>query len=93
VVAAVVVRAGCPDHAGSVAGSVTAATLLIVGGADPVGVGRSGEVEPLLRCPSALEIIPGASPLFTEAGAMDRLVALAVDWYGRYLGAAASSPG
>jgi putative phosphoribosyl transferase len=84
-VAAVVSSQGQPDLVRSDVSSVTAATLLIVGGADPVAVDRNGGVEPLFRCPSALEIVSGATHRFGEAGAMDQVVGLAVDWFRRYL--------
>lgn len=84
-VAAVVSSAGRPDLVRSHVTSVTAATLLIVGGADPVALDRNGGVEPLLRCPSALEIISGATHRFGEPGAMDQVVDLTVGWFDRYL--------
>jgi putative phosphoribosyl transferase len=93
-VAAVVSSQGRPDLVRSDVTSVTAATLLIVGGADPVALDRNGSVEPLLRCPSALEIVSGATRRFVEPGAMDRVVELAVDWFRRFLAAGSSrSPG
>jgi hypothetical protein len=84
-VAAVVSTQGCPDLARACVTSVTAATLLIVGGADPVALDRNGGVEPLLRCPSALEIVPGASHRFGEPGALDQVADLSVAWFSRYL--------
>jgi hypothetical protein len=84
-VAAVVSSRGRLDLVRSCVPSVTAATLLIVGGADPVAVDRNGGVEPLLRCPRALEIVSGASPRFAEPGALERVTDLAVEWFRRYL--------
>jgi hypothetical protein len=84
-VAAVVSSEGRPDLVRSCVTSVTAATLLIVGGADPVALDRNGGVEPLLRCPSALEIVPGATRRFAEPGAMDQVVDLSVAWFRRFL--------
>lgn len=84
-VAALVCRAGRPAAARVRLDEVSAATLLLVGGADPVGVGLNGDVEPLLRCPRSLCIIPGAGRDFTEPGAMDEALDLALDWFHRYL--------
>ena len=84
-VAAVVSSQGRPDLARSCVPSVTAATLLIVGGADPVALDHNGAVEPLLRCPRSLEIVSGASCRFAEPGALARVIDLAVGWFGRYL--------
>lgn len=84
-VAAVVSSRGRPDLVRSCVPSLTAATLLIVGGADPVAVDHNGGVEPLLRCPRALEIVSGASPRFGEPGALEQVINLAVDWFHRYL--------
>lgn len=80
-VAAVVCSQGRADLVGARVAAVTAATLLVVGGADPVALDRNGGLEPLLRCRSALEIVPGASRRFDEAGAVDRVVDLATDWF------------
>jgi hypothetical protein len=84
-VSAVVSSQGRLDLVRSCVPSVTAATLLIVGGADPVAVDHNGGVEPLFRCPRALEIVSGASPRFGEPGALERVTDLAVDWFSRYL--------
>jgi len=84
-VAAVVSAHGRPDLASQWAPDVTAATLLIVGGADPVGLDRNGAVEPLLRCPRGLEILTGAGRRLSEPAAVDRVVELTLDWFGRHL--------
>lgn len=86
-VAALVSSEGRPDLVRSRVASVTAATLLIVGGADPVALDRNEGVEPLLRCPSALEIVSGATHRFVEPWAMGQVVDLSVDWFRRFLGA------
>lgn len=85
-VSAVVSRGGRPDLAGNALGRVTAPTLLIVGGADfgVIELNTAAYVE--LRCPKALEIVPGATHLFEEAGALERVVELTAAWFRRYLG-------
>lgn len=89
-IAAVVCSQGRADLAGAGVAAVTAATLLVVGGADPVALDRNGGIEPLLRCRSALEIVPGATRRFDEVGAVDRVVDLATAWFGTHLGATTS---
>ncbi|HET9656211.1 MAG TPA: hypothetical protein VFP72_12715 [Kineosporiaceae bacterium] len=84
-VAALVCRAGRPAATRARLDEVSAATLLLVGGADPVGVGFNGDLEPLLRCPRSLRIIPGAGRDFIEPGAMDEALDLALGWFHRYL--------
>jgi putative phosphoribosyl transferase len=80
-IGAVVCSQGRADLVGAGAAAVTAATLLVVAGADPVTLDRNGGLEPLLRCRSALEIVPGASRRLDEVGAVDRVVDLATDWF------------
>jgi len=84
-VGAVVSRGGRPDLAGDALDKVRAPTLLIVGGAD-VGVIELNE-EALARLPGlkALEIIPGASHLFPEPGALEAVIDHAARWFERYL--------
>jgi putative phosphoribosyl transferase len=60
----------------------------VVGGADPVALDRNVGLEPLLRCPSCLEIVPGATRRFDEVGAVDRVVELATDWFRIHLATA-----
>src|SRR5207248_1504012 len=84
-VAAVVSRGGRPDLAGSALLHVTAPTLLIVGGRDTPVIQMNREAMVGLRCDVALEIVPGATHLFEEPGALDRVAAFAADWFERYL--------
>jgi putative phosphoribosyl transferase len=88
-VGAVVSRGGRPDLAGEALDRVRAPTLLIVGGADHGVIELNEWAYARLREPKALEIIPGASHLFPEPGALEGVIARAVDWFGRYLGARA----
>ena len=85
-VAAVVSRGGRPDLAGPAAlAAVTAPTLLIVGGADRSVIGLNEEAERHLRCDHRLDIVPGATHLFEEPGALEQVAALAADWFTRHL--------
>jgi dienelactone hydrolase len=83
-VAAVVSRGGRPDLAGAALARVTAPTLLVVGGADHAVIGLNREAARALGCEHRLEIVPGATHLFEEPGALDRVVDLAADWFGRH---------
>lgn len=83
--AAVVSRGGRPDLAGDALPRVTASTLLIVGGADEPVVALNEEAMRQMRSPVQLEIIPGATHLFEEPGALDHVARLAIDWFRRHL--------
>ena len=93
-IGAVVSRGGRPDLAESVLDRVDAPTLLIVGGADYGVIELNEQALARLRGPKALEIVPGASHLFPEAGALETAVDRARRWFERYLGlnAAAATP-
>jgi putative phosphoribosyl transferase len=84
-VAAIVSRGGRPDLAGQSLPKVTAPTLLIVGGEDEIVLELNREAYALLRCPRQLDIIPGATHLFSEPGALEEVARLAEDWFLRYL--------
>jgi dienelactone hydrolase len=84
-VAAVVSRGGRPDLAGSALGLVTAPTLLIVGGADHGVIGLNRDAARALRCEHRLAIVPGATHLFEEPGALEQVVELASDWFDTHL--------
>jgi len=83
--AAVVSRGGRPDLAGPALEDVTAPTLLIVGGEDPVVVEVNREAFRSLRCEKRLEVIPGAGHLFEEPGALERVSELAAEWFAKHL--------
>ena len=85
-VAAIVSRGGRPDLAGPRLGLVRAPTLLVVGGSDDVVLDLNRSAQAQLRCENRLEIVPGATHLFEEPGALERVAALARDWFTRYLG-------
>jgi putative phosphoribosyl transferase len=88
-VAAIVSRGGRPDLARAQLHRVNAPTLLIVGGRDDVVLELNREARSLLSCPSELTVVPGATHLFQEAGALERVAALAGDWFTRYLATSA----
>jgi pimeloyl-ACP methyl ester carboxylesterase len=87
-VRAVISRGGRPDLAGDALPLVTAPTLLIVGGHDRPVIRLNELALRRMRAPVRLEIIPGATHLFEEPGALDRVADLAVDWCRRHLGGA-----
>jgi dienelactone hydrolase len=86
-VRAVVSRGGRPDLAGAALARVHAPTLLIVGGRDPqvVELNRLA-LDELGAAEKQLVIVPGATHLFEEPGALDEVARLAADWFSRYLG-------
>lgn len=84
-VRAVVSRGGRPDLAGDALTRVRAATLLIVGGADHGVIELNETAFARLQCPKALKIVPGATHLFPEPGAMERVIALASGWFDQHL--------
>lgn len=80
-VAAVVSRGGRPDLAQGHLGRVLAPTLLIVGGNDVDVLELNRQALRQLHCTKRLEVVPGASHLFEEAGALESVAALAADWF------------
>jgi putative phosphoribosyl transferase len=87
--AAVVSRGGRPDLAGAALERVKAPTLLIVGGADVQVLELNRQALRLLRAPmKELVVVPGASHLFEEPGALDAVATLAVEWFTSHLGGA-----
>lgn len=84
-IGAVVSRGGRPDLAGKALDEVLAPTLLIVGGADREVLALNRAAALRLKGTVALKIVPGATHLFSEPGAMTEVMALATDWFKRYL--------
>jgi len=80
-VSAVVSRGGRPDLASEDLSAVRAPTLLIVGGADPTVLDLNRQAYDLLTCEKDLAIVPGASHLFEEPGALGRVADLARAWF------------
>jgi putative phosphoribosyl transferase len=85
-VGAVVSRGGRPDLAGEALRRVRAPTLLIVGGNDPDVLRLNQQALALLAGKARLEIVPGATHLFEEPGALERVAVLARDWFLQHLG-------
>ncbi|MDF3299916.1 phosphoribosyltransferase family protein [Streptomyces tropicalis] len=79
--AAIVSRGGRPDLAGPRLPEVTAPTLLVVGSADPIVLDLNRQARDLLRCESRIAVVPGASHLFEEPGALEAVTDLARDWF------------
>jgi putative phosphoribosyl transferase len=86
-IGAVVSRGGRPDLAGDSLSKVHAPTLLIVGGNDDVVIELNEMARDQMRCEMKLVIIPGATHLFEEPGALEQVAKLASDWFVRHLAA------
>ena len=85
-VAAVVSRGGRPDLAGTEPlANVTAATLLIVGGNDDVVLELNRGALATMTCEKRLDVVPGATHLFEEPGALEQVAALASQWLVEFL--------
>lgn len=87
-IGAVVSRGGRPDLAGARLAEVVSPTLLIVGGDDQVVLELNREAMGQLRCETELVVVPGASHLFEEPGALEQVAEHATTWFTRHLGAA-----
>jgi putative phosphoribosyl transferase len=85
-VGAVVSRGGRPDLAGGALPKVQAPTLLIVGSNDDIVIELNEMARDQMRCEVQLEIIPGATHLFEEAGALEQVAKLASDWFFAHIG-------
>ena len=84
-VAAVVSRGGRPDLADDALPKVQAPTLLIVGGNDDIVIELNEMARDQIRCEVKLEIIPYATHLFEEPGALEQVAKLASDWFSLHL--------
>lgn len=84
-VSAIVSRGGRPDLAGASLPAVRAPTLLIVGGADEAVIEMNREAMARMQCEVKLELVPGATHLFEEPGALERVAHLAGEWFRRHL--------
>jgi len=80
-IAAIVSRGGRPDLAGPRLAQVQSPTLLIVGGHDEAVLELNRRAQAQLHCPSRLAVVPGATHLFEEPGALEEVGRLAVDWF------------
>jgi dienelactone hydrolase len=84
-IGAVVSRGGRPDLAADALTRVKSPTLLIVGGLDEPVIKLNEEALARLRCEKQLRIVPGATHLFEEHGALEEVARLAGEWFGRHL--------
>ena len=84
-VGAIVSRGGRPDLAEAALTEVKAPVLLIVGGYDTTVIAMNQEALRHLKGEKKLEIVPRATHLFEEPGALDRVASLAIDWFAKYL--------
>jgi dienelactone hydrolase len=81
---AIVLRGGRPDLAGDALARVKAPTMLIVGGLDEAVIKLNWDAYSELRCEKELKIVEGATHLFEEPGALDRVAELATEWFLKY---------
>ena len=84
-IGAVVSRGGRPDLAGDALPKVHAPTLLIVGGNDDIVIELNEMARDQMRCEAKLVIVPGATHLFEEQGALEQVAKFASDWFVRHL--------
>jgi putative phosphoribosyl transferase len=84
-VRAVVSRGGRPDLALRHLADVRAPSLLVVGGNDYGVIELNEKAYRALRCEKSLTIVPGATHLFEETGALEQVAKLAIDWFTRNL--------
>jgi pimeloyl-ACP methyl ester carboxylesterase len=85
-VEAVVSRGGRPDLAGLALKRVSVPTLLIVGGDDEIVIALNEAAAEVLADHAEVVTIPGATHLFSEPGALERVAELATDWFDRQMG-------
>ena len=90
-VRAVVSRGGRPDLAEAVLGRVQTPSLLIVGENDEPVLTWNREAATALKGPWRLDVVPGATHLFEEAGALDQVIRRAADWFCNHLAAFAAT--
>jgi len=92
-IGAIVSRGGRPDLAEAALPLVRTPTLLIVGGRDEAVLGMNQEAAGMLGGVHELVVVPGATHLFEEEGALDHVAHLAGDWFETYLGMDAGGSG
>src|SRR6266849_7835668 len=85
-VGAVVSRGGRPDLAADALPKLKAPTLLIIGGEDHVVIDLNEQARAQMKCECKIEIVPGATHLFEDPGALEEVAKLASDWFIRHIG-------
>lgn len=91
-IAAVVSRGGRPDLAEARLPAVSSPTLLIVGSRDEIALGLNREAQHWLRCESRLALVPGATHLFEEPGALATVTRLSREWFTTKFAASCRKP-
>lgn len=91
-ISAVVSRGGRPDLAGDALAKVVSPTLLVVGGDDKEVLALNRDAMARMRGEVHLEVVPGASHLFHEPGALETVAHLAAEWLNRHLQRGAELP-
>lgn len=81
---AIVSRGGRPDLAGPALPKVEAATLLIVGGNDTGVLELNRDALAGMNCPKQMQVVPGATHLFEEPGALEQVARIAAEWFERH---------
>lgn len=84
-VGAIVLRGGRPEAAAHCLERITAPTLMIAGSADVDAMEGNRAAQRMLICHRRLEVVPGASHLFEEPGALESVAAVAADWFDTHL--------
>ena len=90
---AVVSRGGRPDLAAEALEAVAVPVLLVVGGADPAVLELNRRALRGLPASARLEVVAGATHLFPEPGALERVADLATMWFERWLARSGETPG
>ena len=90
-VGAVVSRGGRPDLTGEALPKVQGPTLLIVGGNDDIVIELNEMARDQMRCEVKLEIVSGATHLFEEPGALEKVAKFASDWFINHIGPGSAS--
>jgi dienelactone hydrolase len=91
-VRAIVSRGGRPDLAADALPQVRVPTLLIVGGRDPDVLAMNRDAAARMTCEREIAIVPGATHLFEESGALDEVAQLATAWFVRFLAEPSEGP-
>jgi dienelactone hydrolase len=84
-IGAVVSRGGRPDLAGEALANVHSPVLLIVGGLDKTVIILNEEAFEQMYCKKELKIVPDATHLFEESGALEKVALMAAEWFAEHL--------